>query len=121
MNIKHFGILVVIAALLGIYYGSDYLSLRNHLIETLQNEPFTKKNIGQFLDVTMSKSQDAPHCSGECKGIKRYHFLMKGDVATVQMSADYDREKDQLSHRIYCNEQGDIVEIEQGVPIFICR
>lgn len=121
MNIKQFGILVIIASLVGIYFGADYLRLRSHFVDTLQIEEFTKQNIGQFLDFTLRKSQDAPQCVGDCQDVKRYHFVMKGDIATVQMTADYNRKTDKFSNRIYCNEQGEIIEINKGVQIFVCR
>ena len=121
-------ILGVIAFWVATYFGSSWMSIRDKATWDLSNDPVVGRTIEHVVDISMSKSKDAPmtKCKGEdCKQFRRYKFKLIGDGIhgknTMFVAADYNKITEKLSHRVYCEEGGKLIYKEFYEDSSLCR
>ncbi|MDO5686632.1 MAG: hypothetical protein Q4G42_04510 [Neisseria sp.] len=114
-------ILGLIAALIGVYYGADWLHQRDTILSQLQTDPLLSQNAGHFFDFSMKKSAEPPMCGSHCEGVKRYLIKIRGEKETLLMAADYDKNSKQIRNRIYCKADGNPLRHDANVALLHCR
>lgn len=121
-------ILGVIAFWVATYFGSNWMSIRDKATWEWTNDHIVGRTIEHVIDVSMSKSKDAPmtKCKDEeCKQFRRYKFKLIGDgiagKSTMYVSADYNKITEKFTHRVYCDEEGTLIYKDFFEDLGRCR
>ncbi|MBP3221706.1 MAG: hypothetical protein IJ187_04185 [Neisseriaceae bacterium] len=121
-------VLGVIAFWTATYFGANWMSVRDKATWELSNDQIVGRTVEHVIDISMSKSKDAPmtKCKDEeCKQFRRYLFKLIGDGVrgknTMYVAADYNKITEKLTHRVYCEENGTVIHKEFYEDLARCR
>lgn len=111
-------IIGIVIFLVGIYYLSDWLSIRDRIANELRNDRIVMRQIGSLYDYSMSNSKQEilSECDSEkeCKKIKRFVFKLSGQMGeTIYVSLDYNKKTKETAHKIYCLQPYKVFDTEE--------